>query len=119
LAAHVEIPETANGNKPFITGGLLKGRFVAEAFHFHWGSPSSRGSEHSINQQRFDVEMHIVHRNEKYGDIDEAKNKKDGIAVIGVMLKIVKVSIYLSIFLRSVIVQGVVVPRNQVQSNPT
>ncbi|XP_017072790.1 carbonic anhydrase 2 [Drosophila eugracilis] len=87
---HTEIPETANGNKPFITGGLLKGRYVAEAFHFHWGSPESRGSEHSINKQRFDVEMHIVHRNAKYKDIDEAKDKKDGLAVIGVMLKIVK-----------------------------
>jgi len=87
----MEIPETANGNKPFIAGGLLKNRFVAEGLHFHWGSPDSRGSEHSINKQRFDVEMHIVHRNAKYKDIDEAKEKKDGLAVIGVMLKIVKV----------------------------
>ncbi|XP_016973805.1 carbonic anhydrase 2-like [Drosophila rhopaloa] len=87
---HMDVPETTNGKKPFITGGLLKGRYVAEGLHFHWGSPDSRGSEHSINKQRFDVEMHIVHRNAKYKDINEAAKSKDGLAVIAVMLKIVK-----------------------------
>lgn len=87
----MDIPATTNGKRPFITGGLLKGRYVADGFHFHWGSPNQRGSEHSINKQRFDVELHIVHRNARYSDVAEAAKHKDGLAVIGVMFKIVKV----------------------------
>lgn len=64
---------------------------MADGFHFHWGSPNQRGSEHSINKQRFDVELHIVHRNARYSDVAEAAKHKDGLAVIGVMFKIVKV----------------------------
>ncbi|XP_070136923.1 carbonic anhydrase 2-like isoform X2 [Drosophila bipectinata] len=89
-SAHMDIPETINGKRPFITGGLLNGRFIAEGFHFHWGSINQRGSEHSINKQRFDVEMHIVHRNARYSDLKEAVKHKDGVAVLGVMFKVVK-----------------------------
>lgn len=83
------IPETRNGQKPFITGGLLKGQYVAEGVHFHWGSPNSRGAEHLINNVRHHMEMHIVHRNTKYSDVSEAVNHPDGIAVLGIMFKIV------------------------------
>ncbi|XP_030559755.1 putative carbonic anhydrase 5 isoform X2 [Drosophila novamexicana] len=84
------IPATSNGRKPFITGGLLKGKYVANGVHFHWGSPESRGAEHLIERTRHDVEMHIVHRNVRYKDIAEAANHPDGIAVLGIMFKIVK-----------------------------
>ncbi|KAM8703951.1 hypothetical protein ACLKA7_008558 [Drosophila subpalustris] len=85
----MSIPETRNGQKPFITGGLLKGQYVAEGVHFHWGSPNSRGAEHLINKKRYDIEMHIVHRNTRYNDVSEALNHPDGIAVLGIMMKIV------------------------------
>ncbi|XP_030245355.1 carbonic anhydrase 2 [Drosophila navojoa] len=88
--AEMTIPETRNGQKPFITGGLLKGQYVAEGVHFHWGSPVTRGSEHVIDRRRFDVEMHIVHRNTRYEDLTEALNHIDGVAVLGVMFKIVR-----------------------------
>ncbi|XP_064547849.1 putative carbonic anhydrase 5 isoform X2 [Drosophila montana] len=84
------IPATSNGRKPFITGGLLKGQYVADGVHFHWGSPVSRGAEHLIDRTRHDVEMHIVHRNVRYMNIAEAVNHDDGIAVLGIMFKIVK-----------------------------
>ncbi|XP_017846205.1 carbonic anhydrase 15 [Drosophila busckii] len=86
--ADMVIPETVNGQKPFITGGLLKGEYVAEGIHFHWGSPVSTGAEHTINRRRFDIEMHIVHRNRRYSDVTEALNHPDGIAVLGVMFKV-------------------------------
>ncbi|KAH8294846.1 hypothetical protein KR018_003542 [Drosophila ironensis] len=89
-SAHMDIPETVNGKRPYITGGLMNGRFIAEGFHFHWGSISQRGSEHSINGQRYDVEMHVVHRNARYPDLTEAVKHKDGVAVLGVMFKVVK-----------------------------
>ncbi|XP_002019987.2 carbonic anhydrase 2 [Drosophila persimilis] len=89
-SAHMDIPETLDNSRPFITGGLLKGRYIAEGLHFHWGSPNWRGSEHSIQDHRYDVEMHIVHRNSRYTDFPEALKYKDGVAVLGVMFKIVQ-----------------------------
>lgn len=86
------IPQTINGEKPYITGGFLKGQYVAEGVHFHWGSSQSSGSEHWINNKRYNAEMHIVHRNQKYRDINEALNYSDGIAVLGILMKIVHVS---------------------------
>ncbi|XP_016973765.1 carbonic anhydrase 2-like [Drosophila rhopaloa] len=86
----MNIPKTTNGKKPFIIGGTLKNRYEADGLHFHWGSKNSQGSEHLINNERFDLEMHIVHRNNKYKDIIKAVGKTDGLTVVGVLLKIVK-----------------------------
>eukprot|EP00099_Drosophila_melanogaster_P024146 NP_652276.2 uncharacterized protein Dmel_CG18672, isoform B [Drosophila melanogaster] len=84
----LDIPVTSNGRKPFITGGRLKGRYYADGLHFHWGSYKSRGSEHLINKRRFDAEIHIVHRNEKYRNIAQAVRQKDGLAVVAIMVAI-------------------------------
>ncbi|XP_032577671.1 carbonic anhydrase 2 isoform X2 [Drosophila sechellia] len=86
----LDIPVTSNGRKPFITGGRLKGRYFADGLHFHWGSYKSPGSEHSINKRRYDAEIHIVHRNEKYKNIAEAVRHKDGLAVVAIMVSIVR-----------------------------
>lgn len=85
------IPETINGEKPYIAGGFLKGQYVAEGVHFHWGSSNSRGSEHLIHNKRYHGEMHIVHRNRKYPNINEALKYSDGVAVLGILLKIIHV----------------------------
>lgn len=55
--------------------------------HFHWGSESSRGSEHVIDNRRFDVEMHIVHKKVTYATVDEATQHSDGLAVLGIMFE--------------------------------
>ena len=34
---------------PSIKGGGLKDRYIFDQFHFHWGSDSSKGSEHTID----------------------------------------------------------------------
>lgn len=57
------IPQTRGGQRPSINGSLLPGNFEAQSVHFHWGSREAKGSEHAINFQRYDVEMHIVHKN--------------------------------------------------------
>ncbi|XP_030376323.1 carbonic anhydrase 2 [Scaptodrosophila lebanonensis] len=84
----MDIPETVNGGRPTITGGLLKSKYVAEGLHFHWGSPTTRGSEHIISRRQYDVEMHIVHRNIRYATVSEAAQYSDGLAVLGIMFKI-------------------------------
>ncbi|SPP80564.1 blast:Carbonic anhydrase 2 [Drosophila guanche] len=62
---------------------LLPGEFEVEGLHFHWGDKNNRGSEHVINDIRYTMEMHIVHRNKKYATIGEALNHPDGAAVLG------------------------------------
>ena len=56
-------------------------------FHFHWGSEDSLGSEHAVNGEKADAELHLVHLNSKYSDVTEALANKDGLAVLGIFLK--------------------------------
>nr|XP_036675515.1 putative carbonic anhydrase 3 [Drosophila suzukii] len=113
----MDIPATINGQPPFISGGRLRGRYLAKGLHFHWGSPNSNGSEHTINNRRYDAEMHIVHRNAKYIDIIDAAEKKDGLAVIGVLLEIVKEPIAIPTGLTKVINAVIETPMDE--SNTT
>jgi len=82
----VQVDLLASTNE--ITGGGLPGTFVAKQFHFHWGAADNRGSEHDINGQHFPMEMHVVHYNKKYGNLDNALNKTDGLAVLGFFFKV-------------------------------
>ncbi|XP_062127225.1 carbonic anhydrase 2-like [Drosophila sulfurigaster albostrigata] len=87
--ANMVLPPTRRGERPSISGGLLPGVFEAQSVHFHWGSANSKGSEHAINFERYDVEMHIVHKNTRYADLSvgEASAFSDGLAVLGVMFR--------------------------------
>ncbi|XP_020817558.1 carbonic anhydrase 7 [Drosophila serrata] len=85
--ANMVLPVTRDGHRPYINGALLPGDFEAQSVHFHWGSRNTKGSEHAINFERFDVEMHIVHKNKRYDTMAEATQNWDGLAVLGVMFK--------------------------------
>nr|XP_036228669.1 carbonic anhydrase 6-like [Bactrocera oleae] len=88
--ADITLPETVRGLRPTITGGLLDGVYEAQSVHFHWGAPGDiRGSEHTVNGYRYDVEIHIVHKNMKYGNAEEAMQYPDGLAVLAIMIDIV------------------------------
>jgi len=43
-------------------GGPLDGDYKLIQLHFHWGANDSVGSEHTINGQRFPLEMHLVNK---------------------------------------------------------
>lgn len=45
-------------------------------FHFHWGSNSSKGSEHTIDNKAYAMELHFVHL-----------NQNEDIAVVGVFFE--------------------------------
>ncbi|KAM3856484.1 carbonic anhydrase 4 [Vipera latastei] len=70
--------------------GGLSGRFKAVQFHFHWGSKvektPSPGSEHSIDGERYPMELHIVHIKEEFKDLESARKGK-GVAVLGFFIK--------------------------------
>ena len=70
-----------------LIGANLENPYNLVQFHFHWGSEDSLGSEHAVNGEKADAELHLVHLNSKYSDVTEALANKDGLAVLGIFLK--------------------------------
>ncbi|XP_021016331.2 LOW QUALITY PROTEIN: carbonic anhydrase 6 [Mus caroli] len=64
--------------------------FNSKAFHFHWGGQDSElsGSEHTIDGTRSIMEAHFVHFNNDYGTYENAKDQKNGLAVVALLFKI-------------------------------
>ncbi|XP_053680127.1 carbonic anhydrase 2 [Anopheles nili] len=79
------IPKTdpTKGKHPYIFGGKLQNEYELEGLHFHWGDKNSRGAEHVLNDVRYPLEMHIIHRNRKYKSVAEALGYSDGLTVLG------------------------------------
>ncbi|XP_069813521.1 carbonic anhydrase 13-like isoform X1 [Dendropsophus ebraccatus] len=84
---NVEFEDT--NDKSVVSDGPLTGYYRLRQIHFHWGASDKDGSEHVIDGQEYPAELHIVHWNgQKYPSFDEAVKHLDGVAVIGVLLKI-------------------------------
>uniref|UniRef100_A0A8C5QR93 Carbonic anhydrase n=1 Tax=Leptobrachium leishanense TaxID=445787 RepID=A0A8C5QR93_9ANUR len=84
---NVEFDDTADMS--VINDGPLTGKYRLRQFHFHWGSTDADGSEHVIDGKVYPAELHIVHWNShRYPTFEEAAKHPDGLAVIGVLLKI-------------------------------
>lgn len=71
-----------------VSGGGLEGVFTTVQFHFHWGSNNTIGSEHTLDGKAFAAELHFVSYNTKYSEFKDAKNKSDGLAVLGVFIEV-------------------------------
>ncbi|KFM74432.1 Carbonic anhydrase 7, partial [Stegodyphus mimosarum] len=84
----IQISPGHNEVARFIDGGGLDSRYRFLQVHFHWGSDSKKGSEHTVDGQRFPLEMHLVHINTKYKTKEEAVHERDGIAVLGILFKV-------------------------------
>ena len=50
-----------------LSGGGLSGTYYLLQFHLHWGMNPYQGSEHTINDQKFPLEAHFVHRSPMTG----------------------------------------------------
>lgn len=74
--------------KPSVEGGGLGTDYILAQFHFHWGSDSTKGSEHLIDGKAFPIELHMVHYKASYGSLGEAVKYGDGLAVLGVMMEV-------------------------------
>ncbi|XP_077967033.1 uncharacterized protein LOC120343427 [Styela clava] len=78
-------------NKTFILsgGGMGENKYRALQLHIHWATPGSTdGSEHTVNGGHYPAEMHIVHIKEPYTSVGQVKDMSDGLAVLGVFLKV-------------------------------
>ncbi|XP_007937414.1 carbonic anhydrase 5A, mitochondrial [Orycteropus afer afer] len=72
-----------------ISGGPLADHYRLKQFHFHWGVVGKRGSEHTVDAHGYPAELHLVHWNSaKYQTYQEAVLGENGLAVIGVFLKL-------------------------------
>ncbi|NWX54807.1 CAH15 anhydrase, partial [Promerops cafer] len=76
---------------PKVGGGGLGRKYKAVEFHFHWGVPGEPqnipGSEHSIDGEKYPMELHIVHIREDVSDVAEAKKAPGGLAVLAFFVK--------------------------------
>lgn len=77
---------------PYIFGGPLDNEYEIEGLHFHWGDKNNRGSEHTLNDMRLPLEMHIIHRNKKYRNLAEALQHPDGLCVLAFFYQVIYVS---------------------------
>lgn len=79
----------AVGDGTVLQGGPLSDKYKLEQFHCHWGPDSSVGSEHTVDGNSFPAEIHFVHWNcDKYSSFEEAVDKEDGLAVLGIFFKV-------------------------------
>ncbi|KAF7656780.1 hypothetical protein LDENG_00036330 [Lucifuga dentata] len=81
-SAHFHLPQSVR-----LTGGALPGHYRAAQFHFHWGVNGRAGSEHTIDGERFPMELHIVHIKEPYGSLTEAEHDMAGIALLAFLFE--------------------------------
>merc|ERR1712051_824541 len=71
-----------------LSGGPLGDNYKILQMHAHWGKKGGKGgSEHTIDGKQYDAELHGVHYNTKYGTPENAADKPDGLAVLGVFIE--------------------------------
>uniref|UniRef100_A0A8C5NG07 Carbonic anhydrase n=1 Tax=Gouania willdenowi TaxID=441366 RepID=A0A8C5NG07_GOUWI len=79
--------------------GPISGVYRLKQFHFHWGASDDKGSEHTVAGTKYPAELHLVHWNTKYPNFGDAASKPDGLAVVGVFLKLLYLNALLIDFL--------------------
>ena len=52
--------------------------------HFHWGLTDDDGSEHTISEVAYALELHLVHFSTKYQSFEEASNVQDDVDAIAI-----------------------------------
>jgi len=83
---------SANHTKALLSGGPLNVAYEFVEMHFHWGevSEGNEGSEHSVDGQRYPLELHMVHRNIHDETVKEALEHENGLTVLGFKFALVK-----------------------------
>ncbi|XP_037028764.1 putative carbonic anhydrase 3 [Bradysia coprophila] len=74
--------DVTDGQEYLMTGGGLPGTFVMDQMHFHWAS------EHTLNNERYGLELHIVSHEKRFGTFAEAVQNKNGVAVLGILFHV-------------------------------
>ena len=80
----VERPSDAG----ILWGGPLEQTYKLLQLHFHWGTKDSQGSEHTFNEKRFPMEMHLVHKASTVESVESALQTFDGLAVAAFLFEV-------------------------------
>ncbi|XP_037546805.1 putative carbonic anhydrase 5 [Nematolebias whitei] len=72
-----------------VSGGGLNYVYSTLQFHFHWGTEASNslGSEHTVDSQRYPMELHIVSKRKDL-TLEEAFQTSDGMAVLAFFIEV-------------------------------
>lgn len=88
---HTVLLQIANNSVPIaVSGGPLPGQYEFVQLHFHWGFNDSYGSEDTINNKSYPMELHMVFYRSDYGDMDSAVEYKDGLLVLAFFYEVSK-----------------------------
>lgn len=71
-----------------IYGGPLNSTYRLLQIHAHWGSNDNEGSEHIVDGRQYSGELHLVHWNTNYANVEEAVKYSDGLCVLAVLFKL-------------------------------
>ncbi|KAF6032763.1 Car15 [Bugula neritina] len=58
-------------------GGALGANYEVLQFHLHWGANNRKGSEHLVDGKSYPMELHFVHKNEKFTTVQDAVSSGD------------------------------------------
>ena len=67
---------------------IILSRFVFDHAIWHWGENSREGSEHTVNDNQYPMELQLFHYNSKYLDYETASLNSDGLAAVSVFYQI-------------------------------
>ncbi|KAF2885503.1 hypothetical protein ILUMI_20653 [Ignelater luminosus] len=85
---HTVITTMETDKKPVVTGGPLASDYEFVQLHFHWGANDDEGSENTINNNSFPLELHMVFYDKDYGSFEEAIEHPDGLTVLSILFSI-------------------------------
>lgn len=71
--------------KPTLTGPSLNcDCYLFNRLYFHWGPTDTEGSEHTIDYERYPLELHMIFLKEGYNDLMEAHydQSPNGIVIV-------------------------------------
>ncbi|XP_054280122.1 carbonic anhydrase 2-like [Macrosteles quadrilineatus] len=71
-----------------VSGGPLPGEYQFAQLHFHWGYNDSYGSEDTINNHSYPMELHMVFYKTDYSTMEKAMEYKDGLLVLALFYEL-------------------------------
>ncbi|ENN78979.1 hypothetical protein YQE_04563, partial [Dendroctonus ponderosae] len=74
--------------RPYITSGVLSGKYVFSQLHLHWGANDMEGSEHTIDGRQFPGELHVVLFKSCYLTQEAALKERDGVVILVYILNL-------------------------------
>ncbi|KAL7977565.1 hypothetical protein Chor_009514 [Crotalus horridus] len=82
-------------SKATIFGPGLPAVYWLHSAHWHWGTQNTSGAEHTINDHRYAMEMHLVHTKNNMS-LEDAKKDPEGLLVLAFFMQISEVFNYIT-----------------------